>query len=212
MRRAILLPSTGLALAAALSVAVAATAAERAYSVTGSESRFLIQVGRSGLFKFAGHEHEVLARSFTGRILADPEALERSSVSLSFKSAALQVSGRDEPAEDVPKVQEAMLGPKVLDVARFPEISFQSTRVAGQIVGSGVYELELQGELTVRGVVRPLTLSLRVELANDRLVASGRTSLRQSDFGITPISVAGVVKVKNELAIDYEIVARAAEN
>jgi polyisoprenoid-binding protein YceI len=104
-----------------------------------------------------------------------------------------------------------MLGPKVLDAARFPAISFQSTRVAGKPVGSGVYELELQGELTVRGVARPLTLPLRVELAEDRLVAHGRTSLRQSDFGITPISVAGVVKVKDELAIDYEIVARAED-
>jgi polyisoprenoid-binding protein YceI len=211
MRGAMLLRAAGPALAAALSTAVEATAVERAYSVTGSESRLTIQVGRAGLFKFAGHEHEVLARSFSGRILADPEALERSSVALSFESAALEVSGRDEPAEDVPKVQEAMLGPKVLDVARFPEISFQSTRVAGKTVGSRVYELEIQGELTVRGVVRPLTLPLRVELANDRLVASGRTSLRQSDFGITPISVAGVVKVKNELAIDYEIVARAED-
>ena len=44
-----------------------------------------------------------------------------------------------------------------------------------------------------------------------RMVARGRTSLKQSDFGIKPISVAGVVKVKNELAIDYEIVARALD-
>jgi polyisoprenoid-binding protein YceI len=199
------------ALAAALSSGSLVAAAERAYSVAGSESRVAILVGRAGLFKFAGHEHEVLARSLSGRILADPEALERSSVSLSFESAALQVSGRDEPAEDVPKVQEAMLGPKVLEVTRFPAISFQSTRVAGKPVGSGVYELELQGQLTVRGVARPLTLPLQVELAEDRLVARGSTSLRQSDFGIKPISVAGVVKVKDELAIDYEIVARAED-
>jgi polyisoprenoid-binding protein YceI len=80
--------------------------------------------------------------------------------------------------------------------------------VAGRTVAPGVYELELRGELTIRGVARPLTLPLRVELAEDRLIARGRTSLRQSDFGIKPISVAGVVKVKDELAIEFEVVGR----
>lgn len=197
-----------LALAAALAAGDGGVAAERAYAVVASESRLAIQVGRSGLFKFAGHEHEVLARSFAGRILADPDAPERSSVSLRFESAALWVSGRGEPTEDVPKVQEAMLGPKVLDVARFPSVVFQSKRVAGKPVGPKTYELQLEGELTVRGVTRPLTLPLRVELGDDRLVASGRASLCQSVFGIQLISVAGVVKVKDELAIEFQIVAR----
>ena len=106
------------------------------------------------------------------------------------------------------KVQEAMLGPKVLDVPRFPAVVFRSTRLAGQAVGRGVYDLRLAGELSVRGVARPLTLPLRVELADGRLVASGHTTLLQSAFGIQPISVAGMVKVKDEVAIDFQIVAR----
>jgi polyisoprenoid-binding protein YceI len=171
-----------------------------------------IHVGRSGLFKFAGHEHEVLAQAIAGRIVADPDALERSSVTLDFEGAALRVSGEGEPAGDAPKVQEAMLGPKVLEVSRFPAIGFRSTRVTGKALGAGgSYELQLEGELTVRGIARALTLPLQVELREDRLVARGRTSLRQSAFGINPISIAGVVKVKDELDIDFEIVARAED-
>jgi polyisoprenoid-binding protein YceI len=200
-----------LALVAAL-WAEGAGAAERAYAVVGPESRVSIHVGRAGLFKFAGHEHEVLAPAVAGRIVAEPEALERSSVSLDFESAALEVSGRGEPPEDVPKVQEAMLGPKVLDAVQFPAIRFRSTRVSGKaLAAGGPYELQVQGELTVRGVARPFALPLRVELDGERLVARGQASLRQSSFGIKPISVAGVVKVKDELAIDFEIVARAEQ-
>jgi hypothetical protein len=40
------------------------------------------------------------------------------------------------------------------------------------------------------------------------LTASGKTVLRHDQFGMQPVSVAGVVKVKNEIAIDYRIVAR----
>jgi polyisoprenoid-binding protein YceI len=67
------------------------------------------------------------------------------------------------------------------------------------------------GELALRGVTREVTLPLAVKLEGDRLEASGRLVLRQKDYGIDPVSVAGVVKVKNELAIEYTIVARAVE-
>jgi polyisoprenoid-binding protein YceI len=196
-------------LAALLVAGQGASAAEQAYAVVGAESRLAVHVGRAGLFKFAGHEHQVLARSFEGRILAEPEALERSSVSLRFDAGALRVSGEGEPPEDVPKVQEAMLGPKVLDSVRFPSIAFRTTRVSGKPVGTGVYELQLTGELSVRDRTVPLILPVRVEIADGRLVASGRTAFRQSAFGINPISVAGVVKVKDELAVEFQIVARA---
>ena len=41
----------------------------------------------------------------------------------------------------------------------------------------------------------------------DRLTATGKFVIKQTDFGITPISVGGVVKVKNELNITFTIVA-----
>jgi len=52
-----------------------------------------------------------------------------------------------------------------------------------------------------------------MESAGDVLVAvlrnghyTGRVVLKQRDFGITPVSIAGgTVKVKNELTIDFDI-------
>jgi hypothetical protein len=48
-----------------------------------------------------------------------------------------------------------------------------------------------------------------VEVAGETLTASGKTVLRQTDFGMKPVSVGGVVNVKNELGVDFRIVARA---
>jgi polyisoprenoid-binding protein YceI len=197
-------------LAALLAVVMvsSAIAAERTYVVDAAQSSVVIHVGKSGAFSFAGHEHEVTTSRFEGVVVADPDDVSRCSVSLTFPAAALKVTGKGEPPEDVPKVQEIMLGPKVLDVARFPEVIFRSRQVSGRRTAEGAYELQVAGDLSLHGVTRPLTLPLRVEIAPGRLTAAGRAVIRHTDFGMTPVSAAGgTVKVKNEIPIDFRIVA-----
>lgn len=177
------------------------------YAVDPARCSVAIHVGRSGLFKFAGHAHEVVAGHCDGEVVAVPEDLGRSSVRLSFDAASLRVSEKGEPEGDAQKVQAAMLGPKLLDAARFPDISFASSAVSGRLVSAGVYELMITGDLRLHGVTRRIELPLRVELQADRLTAGGHLSLKQTAFGLTPISVAGVVKVKDEVGIDFEIAA-----
>ncbi len=174
------------ACASAVLAAAPLVAAPRTYVVDPAQSAVRIHVGKSGAFSFAGHTHEVAAPALSGEVTADPA----------------------EPAGDPPKVEEAMRGPKVLDAARFPTISFKSQRVSGREAGGGAYDLELAGELALHGVTRPITLPVHVEVSGDTLTASGKTVLRHDQFGMQPVSVAGVVKVKNEIAIDYRIVAR----
>lgn len=48
---------------------------------------------------------------------------------------------------------QAMTGPRVLDTARHPEITFRSTRITGTL-----QEAQVTGDLTVRGVTRAVTL------------------------------------------------------
>src|SRR5258706_11808184 len=177
------------------------------YVVDAARSSVVVHVGKAGVFKFAGHAHDVLAPRVSGEVVAVAEPLSRSSVKLSFESAALKVSEKDEPAGDAPKVDAVMAGPKVLDVAKFPSIAFVSSAVTGRAAGA-VYELEVAGDLTLHGVTRRISVPVRVALQPDGLLkATGGFALRQTNFGITPVSVAGVVNVKDELRIDFEIVA-----
>jgi len=63
--------------------------------------------------------------------------------------------------------------------------------------------------LTLHGVTRPLEIPAQVLLANGTLQASGDFSLLQSDFDIPLVSVAGgTLKVKDELKLSFNIVAR----
>ena len=70
----------------------------------------------------------------------------------------------------------------------------------------GTDRWSVQGELELHGRTRPV----KVDVVRDQGHYKGSTPLKQSDFGITPISIAGgTVKVKDELRIEFDIVAVA---
>jgi polyisoprenoid-binding protein YceI len=177
------------------------------FVVIEDESAVRVHVGKSGLLSFAGHLHEVLA-PVSGTVTADRTNLAASSVDLTFASARLGVSAQGEPGGDAPKVEAVMRGPEVLDVARFPEIRFRSTTVAGREASPGVYDLSLAGTLSLRGVTREIRIPVKVTLEGRTLAATGRTTLRHDQFGLKPVSAGGgTVKVANEIRIDFKIVA-----
>ena len=63
--------------------------------------------------------------------------------------------------------------------------------------------------LELHGQRKPITIPATVSVRGDTLTAKGKATIKQSDFGITPISAAGgTVKVKDELAMTFTIVAK----
>ncbi|HEY7375647.1 MAG TPA: YceI family protein [Polyangia bacterium] len=178
------------------------------FEVDAQASRVVIHVGKSGVFGFAGHEHEVVAPAVRGSVTADAAQLARSSVEVTFDAAALRVTGAGEPAKDVPDVQKTMLGPECLDAASFPTIRFESRAVTDAGAEPGGRRVAIHGALTLHGVTRAITLPARVALDRDTVEATGTFVVRQTDFGIKPISKAGVVNVKDELDVRWRLVAR----
>jgi polyisoprenoid-binding protein YceI len=177
------------------------------YSVVASKSAVRIHVGKAGALSFVGHRHEVTA-PVTGTVRADAEHLASSSLDLTFASGGLRVVPEGEPKGDAPRVESVMQGPKVLDVARFPEIRFRSKQVAGQASSPGRYDLRVIGDLTLRGVTRELTIPVQVTLEGRTLTAVAQATVRHDQFGMEPVSAGGgTVKVANEIGIDFRIVA-----
>jgi polyisoprenoid-binding protein YceI len=105
-------------------------------------------------------------------------------------------------------VQATMQGEKVLDVAKFPEITFSSSSVSAAKKTSDGWELTLSGKLKLHGVEKPASFPLRVHADSRELRGEGEVSILQTDYGITPVKVAGgSVKVKDKLKITFSIVA-----
>ncbi|OLC49329.1 MAG: hypothetical protein AUG04_10660 [Deltaproteobacteria bacterium 13_1_20CM_2_69_21] len=192
-----------------LLVSFGSAAATRTFRIDSSASSLRIHVGKTGIGSFAGHEHEVVARSVQGEVEIDSEDLSRSSVEVSIDARSLTVSAENEPEGDAPKVEQAMKGNHVLDAARFPVVRFRSQQVTAKELSAGSYELTVAGDLLLRGAVQPIVIALQVQLHDDALTGTGKFVLKQTDFGIEPTTAAGgLVKVEDGVTVTFRIIAR----
>jgi len=171
-------------------------------------SRVRIHLGRAGLFKFLGHDHEIDAPLAEGRVVVAEDDPARSSVRLRFEARRLAVVPGSEPAGDIPKVEARMRSPEVLDVDRYPEIVFASSSVAGEAIEPGRYRLRVRGTFELKGRSFPVEVPLEVRQSGGELQARGEVEWRLRDLGIEPPSVAGVVRVANEFWMTFAITAR----
>jgi len=68
-------------------------------------------------------------------------------------------------------------------------------------------DVVVSGQLTIPDVTRPISALVHVDLTDGSLRATGRFPVKQTEFGVKPISVGGVVAVKDVLDIAFTIVA-----
>ncbi len=170
--------------------------------VLSPSSRFDVKTGKAGLFGFAGHTHVIRARVFSGRVVYYPNAPSDSRVEITVSADSLEVLTPPD-TEEIRKVTEAMRT-AVLKVDQHHEIMFMSKAVTPIETGFRVH-----GELTIVSQTQVVTVDLPVELGADTLRASGRFSVKQSDFGIKPYrgGPAGTVRVADRVTFAFEAVA-----
>jgi polyisoprenoid-binding protein YceI len=173
--------------------------------VDAANSQVVVLVGKTGVFGFVGHAHEVVAPAVRGRVSVDLADWQQASVSLEFDASALRVTGKGETPADAAAVQQVMLGEQVLDVRRFPTIAFQSRHVSVSARTLNTADVTIEGDLTLHGATRPMTIRASVTLdGGDHFTARGAFSLKQTDFGMVPVTaVGGTVRVKDELGIQF---------
>jgi polyisoprenoid-binding protein YceI len=165
--------------------------------VDAAHSTLRIHVAKTGLFSAFGHNHEIEAPIESGELVESGNL----SVSLRVDARKLKVLDPEDP-KSRPQVQETMLGPQVLDSTRYPEIRFESEKIESKRPNHWV----VTGRLTLHGQTLPI--SFDVALADK--VYRGTATIKQTEFGMTPVSVAGgSVKVKNEVKVEFAIGLKA---
>jgi polyisoprenoid-binding protein YceI len=196
--------------AALVLLAVSAGATEATtYVVDPAASQVVVHVEKAGLFSFAGHTHEVAAPVESGLILVDPDNLPASSVRVTFEVSALKVTGKGEPADDVPEVQETMESERVLDVSRFATVTFESREIRVIERHGNSARMWVTGDLSLHGVTRRQATEVSTNITGTGVTASGTLKVKQTDFGITPVTAAGgTVRVKDQVEVDFTLVAR----
>jgi len=162
--------------------------------IDATHSTLTVHVYKSGFLSTFGHNHEIQAPIQSGEVRES----DTPSIELRVDARKLQVLDPEVSEGTRAQIQDTMQGNQVLDVVHFPEIRFQSTSVEPK----GPNHWIVHGNLALHGKDHPI--SVEVTLKGERY--QGSANLKQTDFGITPVTVAGgTVKVKNELKIEFEI-------
>ncbi len=162
---------------------------------TPGYSTITIHVHKAGMFSAFGHNHEITAPVAQADV--DAKAM---SAAIVVRSADLKVLDTELSDKDRASVQQTMVGPKVLDTEKFPEIRFKSSRIEQ----TSPQHFRVTGTLELHGVKKPITF----EMTGGPQEYKGKTRLKQTDFGIEPVSAGGgTVKVKNEIDLEMDIYA-----
>jgi polyisoprenoid-binding protein YceI len=162
------------------------------YVLDTPHSNILWQVGHFGSSGDAGRfERAAGLLQFDG---ANPEA---SNLDITIEVDSLNTG--------VPSFDELLKGPDYMNAAAFPEMRFQSQ----SIVRDGEHTGQLVGDLTFRGVTRPLALNVTWEGVGQRdnrttMRFSATGTLQRSKFGFS----YGIPMINDEvrLTIDAELI------
>ena len=179
----------------------ASPASNHVRAVDAARSWIKVHVGKVGLFSFAADEHEVDVPIASGSFDEETGAVE-----LTIDAAQMRV---EDPPSRRDKVEANMLGPEVLDAAKYPTIAFRSTGakvVPEHSLGDAPRRLTIVGDLTLHGQTHPVSVVAQsVALTH----FTGSAVLNQTAFGIAPIKVAGgAVRVKDQVGVTFEIELR----
>lgn len=162
-------------LASALSLAtITAFAAPVSYKMDPAHTDVIAQWSHFGYSNPIAHFGDV-----EGTIVYDADNIGASSVEVT-----LPMSGM---SSHVAKFDEHLRSADLFDVANFPEATFKSTKV--ESAGEG--KLTITGDLTLKGVTRPVVLAATINKVADHPMSKQPTAgfdatatFKRSDFGL----------------------------
>jgi polyisoprenoid-binding protein YceI len=138
-----------------------------------------------------------------GKIVYDEADVTKSTADISIDAASINTRNAKRDAH--------LRSPDFLDVAKYPAISFRSTRVEKAKDGT----LRMTGDLTLHGVTKEVVLAvegptrvIKDPAGNDRVGGLATSKIHRKDFGLVwnKVVEAGVVVGDEvEIAIDVEI-------
>lgn len=177
------------------------------FVIDARRSRFTVQAFAAGLLSAMGHNPTIGIRTFSGEVEFDPTALRAGAFRLTIQAASLEVL--DDVSEKDRREMERVMNNEVLEIARYPEITYQASAISVSRLDTTFYTASLSGALSFHGVTRNQSVSARIVNSGESLRASGDFTLRQSDYQVKPVSFAGgALKLKDDLKFTFEIIAR----
>ena len=168
------------------------------YAIDPAHSRIGFVARHAMVTKVRGSFNE-----FEGTGYFDAEDPARSHVELTIKAASIDTRNADR--------DNHLRGNDFFAMEQYPEIRFASTAV--EPLGPESYRVT--GDLTLKGVTRPVTVDFEVTGAavdpwgNQRIGLEGSTTVNRKDWGVTWNAAleAGGVLVSEKVTLEFEVSA-----
>lgn len=186
------------------------------YTIQPETSELHILVYRGGSLARLGHNHVLSSKSLSGEAWVHPE-FTRSGFQIVLPVESLIIDdpkaravhgepfSAPVPQKDIEGTRRNLMKPEVLDGERFPEMRIASSRIAGTLEAPNV-----AARVTIKDVTRELAIPMSLTLNGAQLEAKGQFDILQSEFGMTPFSIAlGALQVQDRLHVTYRVVATA---
>jgi polyisoprenoid-binding protein YceI len=180
-----------LALALALSLAPAAFAQQRTFTVDPSSS--------SVAFSLGGNTHHVEG---TFHVQSGAIAFDRSAGTVSGSVVVAAGSG-----DSGDKGRDKKMNSDVLDVAHYAEVSFVPKTYRGSLAASGDSTIQVSGVFTLHGTPHDLTVPMQIHIEGDNLTAKTHFTVPYVQWGLKDPSIF-VLKVAKEVGIDLSLTGR----
>ena len=180
------------------------------FMIDKGASRFTVQAFATGMLSSFGHNPTIGMRDYDGEIEFVPDTFENARVSVTVRTNRMEVL-TEMKSDDRRKLEQEMYD-TVLDAEHFPSAVFESKTITVEKLTGDLLRARVSGDLSFHGVTQALSFDARVTNMGTMMRISGDFSLRQSDYGIKPVSFAGgALKLKDEVKFNFELVARKQE-
>lgn len=189
-------------------------AGTQAFTIDPAQTRVTLLVYRTGPLARLGHNHAIVSGEERGVVWIGRTPAQ-SGFEIHVPVAALVVDDPDARAAagaefpgTVPDDARAgtttnMRRAEVLDVDHYPEIVVRAESATGTWQQAVVH-----ASVRLKDVQRELDVPVTLQVSGDVVTADGTFQVRQTDFGITPFSVAGgAIQVSDVVDVRFAITA-----
>ena len=162
------------------------------YALDGAHTRIGFVARHPMATKVRGHFEQ-----YEAAVRLDGDDPTKSSVALTIQADSIQTRN---------KQRDGQLRGYFLDTRNHPVITFTSTKV--QQAGETTYEVS--GDLTIRGVTKPLTMTFELIAAENeawdryRVCFAGGVTINRMDWGVNWNAATGFL-VKEEVTLEFDV-------
>jgi hypothetical protein len=190
----------------------------RHYAVDAASSVIYVVTHKEGLLSFLGHKHAILPTVWEGSLCLAGSFPGGSRGTLVIQTASLVIDSDSAralaglgggPDEDtIRELQRKITDADHLAADTYPEVRVEVLETQAEDGASGGSTAQTRATVTLHGVTRVMDLPVTLEpMDQGGFRVKGVLTLRQSDFGIRPESIAGVVKVSDPVDLHFLLVA-----